>query len=166
MNNQIYRYYLKQQQGGGLQDIGPIYRSPRGYQLGRGNFSNFFSGILRYLRPLVSSGLDVLKNEALTTGSKILTDMTEEKPIKEILKNRGEQALQNITNQAISAVKKKTQLGTGYKRKRTRRSTFSLRPAIKKSKRKRKAVKTKRKSTKRKNSRKRKSSVRTLDIFS
>lgn len=99
MNSYYTRYYLIQS-GGNLNDIGELYRSPLIYQRGRG-IGSFFSGLLRYLQPIVSSGAKVLKQQAIKTGKAILEDAAS-KPMKDILREQGKAAAQELAQKGIN----------------------------------------------------------------
>lgn len=99
MNSHYTRYYLNQS-GGNLADIGELYRSPLIYQRERG-IGSFFTGLLRYLRPLIASGANAIKQQAVTTGKAILEDIGS-KPIQNILKEQGKVAVQELAQKGIN----------------------------------------------------------------
>lgn len=113
MNTYYTQYYLRQT-GSGLSDIGTIYRSPGFQQKGRGGIGSFFSGLIKHLRPFVSSGLSALKDQSLKSGSNIIADIGK-KPLSTILKEQGKAALENLTNRGLAKLKK-MQKGSGRKR--------------------------------------------------
>lgn len=73
--NSFYTQYYLSQLGKGLNDIGPIYKSPIIYQRGRGGVGSLFSGIIKYLRPLFWPGLNAIKNQAMKSGTALLADV-------------------------------------------------------------------------------------------
>lgn len=99
MNSYYTRYYLLQS-GGNLVDIGELYRSPIIYQRGKG-IGSFFTGLLRYLQPLFSSGAKVLKEQAIKTGKAILKEAGN-KPINDILKEQGKSAVEELAQKGIN----------------------------------------------------------------
>jgi hypothetical protein len=84
MNKHYTNYYFAQVGGAGLHDIGPIYAAPYVYQRGSG-IGSFFSGLIRSLNPLISSGLNAIRNQSIKTGGEILKNVGS-KPFKDILK--------------------------------------------------------------------------------
>lgn len=117
-----YVQYYSAQCGGGFSDIGTIYHGQRHIQRGCG-IGNFFSGLYRYLKPIILSGVDALKDQSLTTGRAIIKDLGN-KPIQDILKEQGSAAIDNLAEKAISKIKRKIQGGSGgnpLSRKRIKR---------------------------------------------
>lgn len=164
METRYLKYYINQS-GRGLSDIGVLHRSPLVLQQGRG-VGDFFSAVFRTLKPLLSSGLNTLKDQSIKTGSAILADL-KQKPLKDILKEQGTAALQELTEKGLSKIKRNMQ-GKGIKRKITRSRPQSI---VRRSKRKtrrkpgiQKGGRKRRRSGKRRTARtvKRK---RVLDIF-
>lgn len=117
------KYYLKR--GAGIRDIGKLHYQPLYYQRGAG-IGGFFSKLYSYLTPLASSGLSVLKEQAIRSGKEILNDLGTQ-PIQTILKNRGRQAVSDLTIKGLEKLKKEVnkQRGSGY----IKRSAF-MNPAI------------------------------------
>lgn len=113
MNSHYAQYYLRQV-GAGLGDIGTLYHAPLIPQRGRG-IGSFFSGAFNYLRPLFSSGLDALKNQAIKSGASIL-DNVGTKPLKEVLKEQGKIALQDLAMRGANKLKRKMQGGEGKRK--------------------------------------------------
>lgn len=112
MDNYYAKYYANQSGGGGgysNEDFGPLLRSQRVYQKGRG-LGGFFGGIFRYLKPILTSALQGLKNEALQVGSDILQT---QKPINEILRDRSIQVVDKLRDKAAEKIKQMS--GTGAK---------------------------------------------------
>jgi hypothetical protein len=76
--------YYRRQAGRGRDDIGPIYTTPQFIQRGHG-LGSIPSGLFGTLRPILWTGaksmgtetLRALGREALRTGGKIQTDITE-----------------------------------------------------------------------------------------
>lgn len=162
MEGRYLKYYLNQG-GRGLSDIGVLHRGPLYYQRGHGGVGSFFSTLFRTLHPL----LNVLKDQSIKTGSAILRDIGQ-KPIKDVLKEQGAIALQDLTERGVNKLKRTMQAGKGIKRrgmslktqlllKRFKRNVGKKRGVQKGGKKKRITKRSKRRiSVKRK---------RTLDIF-
>jgi len=160
------KFYLKHytnQNGSGLEldNIGTLLKTPRIYQRGRG-IGGIFSTIFRYIKPLLKSGLSFLKDEALHTGADVLRGISEQKPLKDVLKNRGTEIVNKLRDKAVEKISKMG--GSGRKRKR------NTPKAIKGTPKKRKThsdISRVRKNTKpQKNSVKKQKRGRILDIFS
>lgn len=130
MSNRYVQYY---QSGGSLRDIGTIYRSSFHNQKGEG-IGDFFVTAYRYLNPLLRSGLSVLGNQAIQSGSNILSDLGK-KDLSTIVREQSENAIKNLSNKAIEKIRRSTgssatQSGSGRKIKRTtmrRRKTIKRR---------------------------------------
>lgn len=137
MKSHYTQYYLNQA-GSSLADIGGLYKSPIFYQRGRGGIGNFFAGIFKYLNPLISSGFSAIKNEALKSGSAILSEVGK-KPMKTILKEQGQIAVNNLTERGLNKIRK-MQKGSGKRIKRGRVSKRNHSVVKRKRKRKRKST--------------------------
>lgn len=111
----FYIHYANQS-GNGLSDIGPYYANNRFIQRGTG-LGSFFSSLYNYLRPILSSGLNLLKKQGLKTGIQVINDLSEKKSLKEILKSRGSEALNNIRSTVVD----KMQAGSGYVKRKIKR---------------------------------------------
>lgn len=116
-----YVKYYTNQSGGGIADIGAIYKTPLVIQRGRG-IGDVFSGLGRYLRPMFISGLSALKDQALTTGKNVIRDIWNQKPLNDILKDQTIDAMQGLADKAVNKVKRKMQGGSG-RRKSIKRQT-------------------------------------------
>jgi hypothetical protein len=161
------KFYLKHytnQNGSGfeLDNIGTLLKTPRIYQRGRG-IGGIFSTIFRYIKPLLKSGLSFIKDEALQTGADVLRGISDQKPLKDVLKNRGTEIVNKLRDKAVEKISKMG--GSGRKRKR------NISKVIKGSLKKRKThsnisrVRKKTKPRKKKSAKKQKRG-RILDIFS
>lgn len=131
--------YATIQTGRSLRDIGPILKNPILYQRGYGNYpllllyknqrgrgvGSIFSGLIRYLKPLVFKGLKSVAAEALHSGSDILENMNGT-PIKEVVKNRSKQALQNLKRKAIDTLMKGSGPRKRIKRMRQKKNVQSV----------------------------------------
>lgn len=104
----VYLAHYKKQLGGGFDDISHFYINTRGMQTGRG-IGGFFRNIFKYIKPLFSAGLKFLKSDGLQTGADMLQDLASKKSMKDILKNRGGDALLKFSEIA----KKTYQDGSG-----------------------------------------------------
>lgn len=112
-----YTKYYQVQSGAGLGDIGTLYRGPPAYflQRGSGGIGNFFHGMLKYLQPLLSSGLDAVKRQSMKTGVAILQDLADKnsnKPFGQILREQGKTAVEELTQRGLAKLKK-MQSGSG-----------------------------------------------------
>lgn len=89
-------------------------RSMRGAGIG-----SLFVPLFRYLAPivspLISKGLNAIKNELVSTGRDILLN-----PTKEVIKKRSRAAFDNLAEKADKKIKLMT--GKGVKRRRIKRS--------------------------------------------
>lgn len=181
MAAQYTRYYS--QQGSGLSHIGKLHYTPIYLQRGSG-FGGIFSSLLRYLTPLASSGLTALKHQAIRSGKAILEDIDGPKTFKDILRERGKEAVKDLTLKGIDKLKRAaaaSQSGTGYIKRRKLMNKTILTKATRsrrqrKIRRKRKTqfggrrrLKTKqiggRRRRRTKTKRTRRNRTRTLDIF-
>lgn len=107
MDRYYIKYYtLQSGKGCNIEDFGPLLRSQRISQKGRG-IGGFFSGIIRYLKPLLTSALEGLKSEAIQTGSDILQG----KPINEIFRDRSIQIVDKLRDKATEKINKMSGAG-------------------------------------------------------
>lgn len=108
MSSRYTQYY---QSGGSLRDIGQIYRGPESYyrnnQRGEG-IGDFFATAYRFLNPLLQSGLSVLGNQAIRTGTNIFSDLGK-KDLGTIVREQGEQVIKNLSEKAIDKIKRSGQ---------------------------------------------------------
>lgn len=165
MNSYYTQYYLNQG-GSGLSDIGGFYRLPVFHQRGRGGIGNFFTGVLKYLNPFLSSGYSAIKDQALKSGSAILSEVGK-KPFRNILKEQGQIAVNNLAERGFNKIKK-MQRGSGRRIKRGRVSKRNHSTVKRRRKRKRK-TKTSKTTVKRHRRPKKRRGVkksRFVDIFS
>jgi hypothetical protein len=114
--DRIFTRYYYQQVGReyGDENIGPLIRSQKIYQIGRG-LGGFFSGIFRHIRPLFTSALHGLKSEVLETGADIIRGINIQKPLNEILRDRSVQVVDKLRDKATEKIKKMS--GAGLKRR-------------------------------------------------
>lgn len=156
MSSARYINYYNSQSGGSLHGIGPLYFNSRNtLQRGRG-IGDFFSTVFRNLRPLISSGLSALKDQAITSGANIISDLGR-KPLKEILYDQSERAIQGLAEKGVNKMRRYRQRGSGGIKRRGVRRIGHL--PVKRRRRQVGAGKRKRRR------RKTKSRKRTLDIF-
>lgn len=172
------KYYL--QQGSGLSDIGNLHHQPVFVQRGSG-FGGLFTKLYKYLAPLANSGLSALKQQAIQSGKDILQDISTQKSFKEILKERGREAVNDLTLKGIDKLKKAVnkQRGSGYIKRRTLMNSSILPNSSnsrRRHRRRRRAQPLKRKRVtkikqiggrrrRRRTTKKRQKHTRTLDIF-
>lgn len=116
-----YEHYYLHQAGSG---IGTVYKGAV-HQRGRG-IGSFLGGLFRNVIPLLKSGTKVIGKEALSTGVGIINDMFHAKPFEESLKDRLQEATQNLKRKADEKIKNINMSGSGYKRKKTKRNRSVL----------------------------------------
>lgn len=136
--DQVYTNYYSSQSGGGMSHIGSLYATPRVLQHGRG-VGSFFASLFRTLKPLVFSGVNAIKNQALDTSKAILNDFGR-KPLRNILEEQGKHALNNLSEKAIKKLSSKFQRGSGKRRikrrNKKRTSQYRRRPKVRNIKKK------------------------------
>lgn len=152
----VYIQYYSVQTGSGLKDIGPLYHNLRFVQQGAG-FGSFFGTLYRFLKPMIHSGLNVLQNQALKTGSAVLSELGS-RPLNEILIEHGKKAGEDLKTK----FKNKFQRGSGLMFAAKRKPTKKSIKAKNAKKRNQSAAKRKKNKTSKKKSVK----SRILDIFS
>lgn len=111
--------YSGNQHGNGISDI-QIYRSPIHRQQHGGGLGNYFAHAFRYLKLLLSSGLNVLRDQGVKSTGAVLSQLSS-KDIKSILKEESVNALKNLSDKAINKLQQSkgltkslsTQTGTG-----------------------------------------------------
>lgn len=109
------------QKGLGFGDIevytGPIHRFRQ--QNGAG-IGKYFVRAYKYLRPLITSGINAVKDQGIDSTGSILRQLGT-KDIRSILEDEGERALKNLGEKAISKIgrtaAKITQFGKGIDNK-------------------------------------------------
>ena len=116
-----HEYYLTQAGGG----VGAIYRGSV-YQKGNG-FGSFFKGLFRSVMPLIKSGLRTLGQETLRSGSNILGDMANDRPLGDVLKTRITESAENLKRKAQDKIEKL--IGSG-RTKRKRKSFKSQKRSV------------------------------------
>lgn len=152
--NYIKYYSVQSGQGYSDENFGPLLRSQRIYQKGRG-LGGFFGGLFRYLRPLLTSAFNGLKSEVLQTGADILHG----KPINEALRDRSIQVIDKLRDKATEKVKQMA--GSGFRKRLKKSIKGCLRGSCKQSKPGRGTRRKRKKSPKKKGNKK-----RVIDIFS
>lgn len=101
MENHYIEYYLSQ---AGHRSLGKKkYRSEKILQKG-GGVGGVFSTVFRYLKPYIASGLDILKEESIKTAADVLLGITNQKPVKEVLANRGVEMVDKIRDNAVKKI--------------------------------------------------------------
>lgn len=83
-----------------------------------------FSSVYRYLKPFIASGLDILKDETIKTASDVLNGVINQKPMNEVLTDRGVEIVDKMRNTAVKKLKSMTGgcIEKPLKRKRKRGS--------------------------------------------
>jgi hypothetical protein len=122
---QRYVNYFLSQQGGSMNDIGNLYKSKHLFQKGYGNsfttiqhgygIGNFFNGLYKLISPLLFSGLNAVKSEAVNLGKNVLNDYGSES-IGKLLNKYGIESVENLKSKAESKIKQMS--GKGIKRRR------------------------------------------------
>lgn len=156
----VYLEHYKKQIGGGYDDIPRLYINTQGRQIGRG-IGDFFRNIFKYIRPLFSAGIKFLKTDGIQTGANILQDLASKKSVKDILKNRGGDALLKFSEIA----KKTFQEGSGLLKIRKLGKIVKRKSSIKQERRKNKRQSLARSQLKHNNTNK-KHQKKIIDIFS
>ena len=103
-------YYLKNQNGGALAGFRGA-RTQRGYGLG-----SFFKSIACVAVPLVKRGVNAIGQKAVETAVNVGHDVLAGKNMKEAVKNKGRQAVNDLAKQGVNNIK--GQIGGGPERKR------------------------------------------------
>lgn len=161
----IYTQYYSNQIGSGLGQIGPLYTNPRFIQHGRGGVGAFFSNLFHYVRPLLQSSFRAVKSQAIKTGKNILSEAGS-KPIKEIIKQQGRLAVEELAEKGLAKLQK-MQRGEGQTLKKCiKRKVLDIQPQSVQTSRepKRRKIKPLRKQGSRKQ-KKKKNLKKERDIF-
>lgn len=121
------QYYTHQSGGGGdyYNDQFLKLQLPRVYQRGRG-VGAIFSTIWRFLKPLIKSGVSFMGKEAVNTGVDILHGIANQKPIKQVLKDRSLQVVDKIRDKASNKIKAMSGTGIDKKRRKIIKSRAAL----------------------------------------
>lgn len=121
MHNVYLKYYTLQE-GGGIsgggdggvgsnggvnydEHFGKLLNAPHIYQKGRG-IGGFLKGIWKFLKPLMNSGANFIKNEAVSTGADLLKGIANQKPLKQVLLDRSVQVVDNLRDSTVNKIKK------------------------------------------------------------
>lgn len=163
-----YIAYYDNQAGGGavekFSNFGRVYvGSP--YQRGHG-IGAFLGGLFRRILPFFGSAARTVGKEALHAGLNVMGDVVSNKvPFKVALENRLSESGLKLKRKAAEKIGTMMQ-GSGYKRKRRRRTAHKLvgRGSVNTSK-KRKYKKKKQNSSSSKKSKKNKSKSQTRDLY-
>lgn len=127
MENRYIQYFSTHNQiGGTLNDIGRLYKANKVYQQGFGftpsivvqegqGLGAILNNLYHIISPLLKSSFNALGSEAKIVGRNILRDMGT-KPIANLLKEHGSEALTKLTDKAAEKVKQMQ--GKGFKKKR------------------------------------------------
>ncbi|KAG8235182.1 hypothetical protein J437_LFUL015488 [Ladona fulva] len=137
-----YLQYYENQAG---KRISNVYRGIE-YQRGHG-IGSFLGGIFRSALPILSRGAKAVGKEILRTGVHLLGDVAQNKPIRESVLRRVDEAGDNLKRKAVDSIDKLMK-GAGYKKRRivNRGHSSSVSPRRRKPQRKRKPQKGKKKS--------------------
>lgn len=150
MQREYIKYYSNQA-GGNINEIGPLLQSHQTLQRGRG-LGSLFASLFRFLKPAVASGLNLLKDEAIRTGTNIFSDIASGANLKEAFQDQAKAGIKNLRTSAVNQLH--SMYGSGRKRKR-KSIKRRVKPKIK-SIAKRRRTQIKNKKTKK---------TRILDIF-
>lgn len=118
MDEYYINYYKNQSGGGHVNDQYLQLKIPRVFQRGHG-VGGIFSGLWRFLQPLLKKGASFASKELLETGSDILSGLSTQKPLKTILADRSIQLVDKIRDKAANKIKNMAGAGTKRKRKST-----------------------------------------------
>jgi hypothetical protein len=110
--------YLQQSQQGEGDDQQQIFRGVR-YQRGGWNMRSGLESIGRFLKPIATNLGQAAKSEAQSALTKVATDVTEGKSLRDALREQGKTALQNLGA-------KVQQCGKGGKRRGRRKKIKEL----------------------------------------
>lgn len=99
----IYRGPLAQRGSGYNRGI-EIYRGPLYKQSGAG-LGSFLNSAFRYLRPLLSSGINALTQQGIKSAGSVLSQLGT-KDLNTILNEEGEKAVRNLSEKAINKLKR------------------------------------------------------------
>ena len=102
-------YYLRNQNGGSLPGFHGA-RIQRGYGLG-----SFFKSIARVAIPSVKKGVNALGKKAVETAVNVGQDVLTGKSVKEAVRRRGRQAVNDLAKEGVNNIKR--QIGGGSKRR-------------------------------------------------
>lgn len=157
------KYYMIQAGFGQHNSVGNLYRQKEIYQRGYG-IGSFFGKLLQYLKPLAMDGLEALSDQTYKMGKNMVHDLIGRRPLDDVLKDRGQEAILELTERGLNKIKQKmgkSQSGNGINKRGKRRKRNSSAVG---GRRRRTTVKQigGRRRRKTKNRKKRK---RTLDIF-
>lgn len=130
-----YEHYYKHQAGSG---VGVIYKGAP-YQRGHG-IGSFLGGLFRSVLPLLKNGAKAVGKEMMNTGVGLLSDMVNNRPLEESVKNRVRDATSTLKRKVDEKVNR-LMSGSGYKNKRLRHDNLSLSPKLIQSRVKKSVVK-------------------------
>lgn len=160
MDIERYDHYFQTGQGGATKGVGHVFiGSP--YQRGHGGIGSFLAGIFRRVLPLLSRGARAVGKEALRAGMNIVSDVAQNTPVKESLRNRMRESGLNLKRKAEDKLDTMME-GSGYKRARNITGLQLLSGSRKVRKRK---TRGKKKTHKRKQSNKRKTKNRKKKVI-
>ena len=94
-------YTVSYQTGNGIKSFrGPVMQ--RGYGLG-----GFFKGLARSFAPILKQSIAHVGKKALSTGVKVVRDVSQGRNLKEAIKHRGKESLNEVVADIKSGVKQK-----------------------------------------------------------
>ncbi|KAG8229450.1 hypothetical protein J437_LFUL005555 [Ladona fulva] len=135
-------YYYENQAGMG---ISSIYRGAE-YQRGHG-IGSFLGGIFRAGLPILSRGAKAVGKEVLRSGVNLLGDVVQNRPIRESVLRRVDEACDNLKRKAVDSIGKLMK-GSGYKKRRIGHSLSGSQRGRKSQKGRKAKKKVKRSNTK------------------
>jgi hypothetical protein len=141
MKNRYIDYFMSHQQvGGGIANIGQLYKSNRFHQQGFGfttiidqegqGLGSVLQHLYHLFYPIVKSGIGALGSETKKLGKNILRDIAT-KPITDLIKEHGNDAISNLKNKAKEEIQNMSGKGVKRKRKNNRRVKKSKKKPIK-----------------------------------
>lgn len=102
MAHYVQMYSGAYQTGRGKEDI-KVYRGPLYRQSGAG-FGDFLRNAVTYVKPLLSSGINALKDQSLNSAGSVISQLGR-KDLKTILKEESEKVVRDSCEKAINKLK-------------------------------------------------------------
>lgn len=109
MSYYVHSYPGSNQLGGSLSEI-EVYSGPvRRYRQDGGGIARYLASAIRFFKPLLSSGINALKEQGIESAGSIL-DQLGNKDVKSILKEEGQRAIKNLKQKALNKLNQTTGL--------------------------------------------------------
>lgn len=113
------------QTGAGIGEI-EFYRGPRHHRQGGAGIGKYLSRAYKFLKPIVSSGVNALKDQSIESSKSIINQLGEDK-LKNILKSEGKRALTNLRRKAINKINRTRDSQSGSGRRAIKRGRVAKR---------------------------------------